>query len=90
MHEVCLDVTYQGGEPLGAYLYLPRQDGDRSVHSEQHGAGLIADLTADGRLVGIEIGYPHLVTVEAMNEVLASYGLEPIEPEELVPLIRHA
>jgi hypothetical protein len=90
MQEICLDVTFQGSEPLGAYLYLPRQNGDRSVHAEQHRAGLIADLTADGRLIGIEIGYPDLVTVEAVNEVLDSYGLEPLDPEELAPLLRVA
>jgi hypothetical protein len=87
MQDIYLEVTYQAGKPLGAYLYLPRQDGDRNVHAEQHGAGLIADLTADGRLIGIEIGYPDLVTVEAVNEVLEGYGWEPLDSEELAPLL---
>ena len=71
-------------------MYLPRQDSDRNVHAEQHRAGLIVDLTADGRLIGIEIGYPGEVTVEAVNEVLDGYGLEPLDPEELAPLLRVA
>jgi len=90
MREIYLDVTYQGGLPLGAYLYLPRQDGDRSVRAEQHPAGLIADLTADGRPIGIEIGFPSLVTIEAVNEALVAYGLEPIDAVELAPLLEVA
>jgi len=88
MQDRYLEVTFQGGEPLGAYLYLPREQDDRSVHAQQHEAGLIADLTADGRLMGIEIGWPELVTVQAVNAVLASYGLEPIHPMELAPVLK--
>jgi hypothetical protein len=44
------------------------------------------DLTADGRPIGIEIAIPALATVEAVNEILASYGLEPIDSMELTPL----
>jgi hypothetical protein len=86
MQETYLEVTYRGGEPLGAYLYLPRQEGDRSVRIEQHRAGLLADLTADGRPIGVEIGIPSLVTIEAVNELLAAYGLGPIDAVELAPL----
>jgi hypothetical protein len=41
-------------------------------------------------VIGIEIGYPDVVTVEAVNEVLDGYGLEPLDPEELAPLLRVA
>ena len=43
-------------------------------------------ITADGRPIGIEIAIPSLVTVEAVNEVLTSYGLQPIDAAELAPL----
>jgi len=86
MQEIYLEVTYRSGQPLGAYLYLPRREGDRSVRVEQHRAGLLADLAADGRPIGIEIGFPSLVSIEAVNEVLAAYGLEPIDAVELAPL----
>ena len=81
-----LEVTYRGGQPLAAYLYLPRQEGDRSVRVQKHRAGLLVDLTADGRPIGIEMAVPALVTVEAVNEVLVSYGLEPLDAVELAPL----
>lgn len=86
MKETYLEVTYRAGAPLAAYLYLPRKDGDHSVRVEKRGAGLIVDLSDDGRPIGIEIAIPALVTVEAVNEVLASYGLAPIDPAELAPL----
>lgn len=86
MKETYLEVTYRGGEPLAAYLYLPRKEGDRSTRAEKRGAGLVVDLAGDGRPIGIEIAIPALVTVEAVNQVLASYGLAPIDPAELAPL----
>jgi len=90
MQETYLEVTFRGGQPLAAYLYLPRQEGDRSVRVQEHRAGLLVDLTADGRPIGIEIAIPALVTVEAVNEILAAYGLEPIDSVELTPLRRVA
>jgi hypothetical protein len=86
MRGTYLEVTFRGGQPLAAYLYLPRQEGDRSARVQKHGAGLLVDLTADGRPIGIEIAIPALATVEAVNEILASYGLEPIDSMELTPL----
>lgn len=47
-------------------------------------------MTADGRPIGIEIAIPALVTVEAVNQVLVSYGLEPIDSAELAPLRKAA
>ncbi|MCY2994732.1 MAG: hypothetical protein NTY19_43755 [Planctomycetota bacterium] len=86
MQGTYLEVTFRGGQPLAAYLYLPRQEGDRSARVQKHRAGLLVDLTADGRPIGIEIAIPALVTVEAVNEILAAYGLEPIDSVELTPL----
>ena len=90
MQGTYLEVTFRGGQPLAAYLYLPRQEGDRSARVQKHRAGLLVDLTADGRPIGIEIAIPALVTVEAVNEILAAYGLEPIDSVELTPLRRVA
>ncbi len=90
MQGTYLEVTFRGGKPLAAYLYLPRQENAQSVRVEKHRAGLLVDLTADGRPLGIEMTIPALVTVEAVNEVLAAYGLEPIDSVELAPLRRAA
>jgi hypothetical protein len=86
MRGTYLEVTFRGGQPLAAYLYLPRQQGDRSARVQKRLAGLLVDLTEDGRPMGIEIAIPALVTVEAVNEILAEYGLEPLQPAELAPL----
>ena len=86
MHKSYLEVTFRGGKPVAAYYYLPRNSEDRSAQVKKHQTGLLVDLTADGRPIGIEIAIPSLVTLEVINEVLASYGLEPIDAAELSPL----
>ena len=86
MKELYLEVTFHAGEPLAAYLYLPRNEGDRSARLKKHGAGLLVDLAEDGRPIGIEIAIPALMTVEAVNQILESYGLNQIDEAELAPL----
>lgn len=85
-----LEVTFRGGHPLAAYFYLPRKEGDTSARVEKREAGLLVDMTADGRPIGIEIAIPALVTVEAVNQILVSHGLEPIDSAELAPLKKAA
>lgn len=86
MKEMYLEVTFHSGEPLAAYLYLPRKEGDRSAQVKKHEAGLVVDLADDGRPIGIEIAIPSLVTVGAINKILDSYGLSQIDEAELAPL----
>lgn len=51
-----LEVTFQRGRPLAAYLYLPRAPGDKSDHVKQADSGLLVDYTAssspDGSVPG--------------------------------------
>jgi len=86
MHERYLEVTYHNGKLLAAYYYLPRHEGDTSARVEKHAAGLLVDLTNDGRPIGIEIAIPSLVTADAINKVLELYGFPPIAATELAPL----
>ena len=86
MQGTYLEVTFRGGKPLAAYLYLNRREGDRAVRVEKRGAGLLVDLADDGRPLGIEIAIPSLVPVEAVNGILVSYNLPPIDTNELSPL----
>ena len=90
MQGTYLEVTYRAGKPLAAYLYLPRKEADKTARVEKRGAGLLVDLTADGRPIGIEIAIPALVTVEAVNQVLTSYGLTAVDAAELSPLEKAA
>ena len=86
MHEFYLEVTYRAGQAFAAYYYLPRREGDKSSRVEKRGARLLVDLAEDGRPIGIEIAIPAVVTAEAINEILESYGFPPIDPVELNPL----
>jgi uncharacterized protein YuzE len=81
-----LEVTYRQGKPSAAYLYLPRQSGDKSCRTVKVDPGLLVDYTADGRAIGIEITSPSLITLANINEVLARANQEPLTRKELTPL----
>jgi hypothetical protein len=81
-----LQVTFRKGKPLAAYLYLPRRDRDRSARTRRATPGLVIDLTADGRAIGVEITAPSRITVTALNRVLRAIGAAPVTREDLAPL----
>jgi len=82
-----LEVTYRKGRALAAYYYLPRHDGDKSVRTERAGGGLLVDFASDGRAIGVEIASPSRVDVRALNDVLVRLGQEPVQSEDLAPLV---
>jgi hypothetical protein len=86
MHDHYLEITFREGRPLAAYLYLPRRENDKSARVQQEGHGLIVDLAADGRPIGIEITSPQEMTLEILNGVLAKYGLPGLNQKEVAPL----
>jgi hypothetical protein len=81
-----LEMTFRKGKPLAAYLYLPRPAGVKSARTEEMAPGILADFTAKGDPIGLEITAPTQVTAEQINVVLTKLGLAPIAPEELAPL----
>ena len=81
-----LEVTYRKGRALAAYYYLPRQDGDKSVRTEQAEGGLLVDFSHDGRAIGIEIPSPSHLDLSSLNEVLARLGQKPAHAEDVAPL----
>ncbi len=87
MRPAYLEVTYRKGRPLAAYYYLPRKKEDRSVRTERVDGGLLVDVAADGRAIGIEIPSPSSFTVAALNAALVRFGRPPARPEELSPLV---
>ncbi len=87
MKQRYLEVSYRRGKPLAAYLYLPRQPGDRSTRTQQQEAGLLIDYAPDGRPIGVEITAPSQVTLAALNRVLATAQQSPITAAELAPLL---
>lgn len=81
-----LEVTFRHGRALAAYLYLPRRARDRSARTRRVEPGLVIDMAADGRPIGIEITAPTRVTVTALNRVLRGLGAAPVTRADLAPL----
>ena len=81
-----LEVTFRHGQPLAAYLYLPRKPGEKSHKTSKANPGLIIDFNERGKPIGIEITAPSTVTAEDINRVMESLGLSRISSEELSPL----
>ena len=82
-----LQVTYERGRPHVAYLYLPRQPGEKSYDTELVEPGMVLDFNKEGKLIGIELVDPEEVTLEAINQVLVEHGLAPLIEDDLRPLL---
>ncbi len=81
-----LEVSYRSGQPFAAYFHLPRRDGDRAERSVKAGDGLVVDLAADGRAIGIEITSPARFEVEKLNRALAQFGSAPDTRADVAPI----
>lgn len=86
MKESYLEVTFRRGRPLAAYLYLPREPGEKSARTSKLDPGLIVDFGQSGKPIGIELTAPTRVTLAALNRVLADLGLSPLSDADLEPL----
>ncbi|MGQ0667723.1 MAG: DUF2283 domain-containing protein [Nitrospiraceae bacterium] len=86
MKQRYLEVTYRKGQPLAAYLYLPRAVGTRCVRTQEVSSGLLVDFSESGDAIGLEILAPALVTVAQVNAALTTLGLPTLTSEELAPL----
>lgn len=86
MNEPYLEITFRHGRPLAAYLYLPRDEHEKSVRTEQAAPGLLIDFTAGGRPIGLEITAPGRVSAATINRVLIDLGLSPLPDDDLAPL----
>lgn len=81
-----LEVTFRKGKPLAAYVYLPRHVGMKSARTHEAAPGLLVDYAVSGEPIGLEITAPAQVTIDQINQVLATLGLAVMAPEELAPL----
>ena len=82
-----LEVTFRNGRPIAAYLYLPREAGDRSARTQRFDHGLLVDFAEDGRAIGVEITAPSKVSRKVLDELLKTIQAEPTNPGELAPLL---
>jgi len=89
MKQRFLEITYRKGKPVAAYLYLPRQPGDVSSSTEQHGLGLVVDFTADGRAMSVEITAPSRITLADLNQTLKEINQPAATADDLAPLLAH-
>lgn len=83
---VTLKVTYRRGRPIAAYVYLPRQLGDRVATTERLDDAILVDRTIDGRAIGIEIIDPSQCGPDRLMDVLRSLGQSGIDRDEFRPL----
>lgn len=86
MKESYLEVTYHRGALIAAYLYLPRQSGEKSHRTSKVDPGMIVDFNESGKPIGIEITAPSIVTAKDINSLLKNLGLSEIVATELTPL----
>jgi uncharacterized protein YuzE len=83
---VDLEISYRDGRPRLGYLYLS-DPAEKSARSRRISAELVVDINKDGRLIGIELLDPENTTVDAINDVLAQYGIEAIRDSDLKPIL---
>ena len=88
MKQIQLRVTYrEDGSSFAAYLHLPSEPNEKRAKCRRVEPGMILDINKEGKLIGIELTAPRLVTLEAVNTVLTEYGLEPLKAAALKPLL---
>jgi uncharacterized protein YuzE len=86
MKELYLEVTFRNGQPIAAYLYLPREIGEKSYRTSKAEPGMVVDFSQSGNPIGIEITAPTKITAADLNDVLSKLGLPPMKDSELAPL----
>jgi uncharacterized protein YuzE len=83
---ISLKVTYRRGRPIAAYVYLPRQVGDRVATTERLDAAVLVDRAADGRAIGIEIVDPSQCGPDRVMGILQSLGQPEVDRDDFQPL----
>ncbi|HEX9723326.1 MAG TPA: DUF2283 domain-containing protein [Vicinamibacteria bacterium] len=87
MTDVYLEVTYRDGHPWVAYLYLPRKTKEKSDRCREVEPDMVLDINKEGKLIGIELLAPELVTLDAINRVLEEFSLTPLKESALAPIL---
>lgn len=86
MKRTYLEVTFQKGKALAAYLHLPHPIGAKVARSNARECGLVVDFAADGQPLGVEITAPALVDLETLNGLLHELRVHEVESADLAPL----
>ena len=86
MKDLYLEVTFRHGQPLAAYLCLPRTPADKSHRSKRVEPGLVIDFNRSGKPIGIEITAPSRLSAPALNRLLRRLGVPTVTRGDLAPL----
>ena len=87
MTERSLQVTYRKGRPFAAYLHLSHATGEKSARTVGTPDGLlVVDYNDADEPLGVEITAPQAVSLERVNELLASLGQQLLSDLEFRPM----
>ncbi len=87
MSSVFLEISYRHGKPFAAYLRLPRPSGSKVARTVEAAPGILADLDAEGQVLGVEIVHPSPQSGEAVRRVLAELQGPLVAESEFQPLM---
>lgn len=87
MNDYSLEVTYRGGRPTAAYLYLSHRPDEKSYRTTRVEPGFVIDFNRKGKPIGLEITAPSKLTLRALNRVLRDLGLPTVKRADLAPLL---
>jgi uncharacterized protein YuzE len=80
------EITYRDGRPRLGYLNLA-DPSEKSEHCRRVSPEMVIDINKDGKLIGIELLAPARVTLEAINDILKEYDMEPLKESDLAPIL---
>lgn len=87
MKDKYLEITYRKGKLLAAYLYLPRESGEKSQRTEKLTEGVLVDYGKYNQPIGIEIIEPRKVNFDQINKILSKVEDFVVVEEDFAPLL---
>ena len=87
MSAIFLEVSFRRGRPFAAYLRLPRRAGATVARTVEAEPGILADLDAQGVVLGVEIVSPSPESGAAVRRVLAGLHGPVVAEAEFGPLL---
>lgn len=82
-----LEITYRKGKVMAAYLYLPREVGEKSLRTEKFIEGILIDYGKFNQPIGIEITDPRKIRANIINEILSRIENISVQAEDFAPLL---
>lgn len=72
---------------MAAYLYLPREVGEKSIRTEKFIEGILIDYGKFNQPIGIEITDPRKIRANIINEILSRIENISVQAEDFAPLL---